>query len=518
MQSAIRFLLVEDMEADAELIRREVGKTFPAAEFLWVDNRREYLDALESFAPDVILSDYNLPMFDGMSALAIAREQVPDTPFILITGALNEETAVECMKAGAWDYILKEQIMRLGQAVLVALERGRERQEKRRAIAALKQTGELFRSLFEQHAAIKLIVDPDSGAIVDANQAAADFYGWSREQLKTMRVQDINVMPPEQSRAKMQEAVAGKKVHFESRHKLANSELRDVEIFSSRIESGGKTLLHSIVQDISRRKDAEQSLIKAKEQAEAANQAKSEFLSNMSHELRTPFNGIMGMMQLLQTTPLDTEQQEFVATAIQSSDRFTRLLSDILDLSNIEAGKMVIFTAEFDLGEMLESILGLFTVTARQKGITLECSMDEDVPRHVLGDAIRVKQILFNLVGNALKFTKRGSVQLHLTTLSAAKGGDTRIMFAISDTGIGIPEHKLKDLFQPFAQVDGSFSRPYQGAGLGLVIVRRLVGLMGGSLDVESVVGKGTTVHVVLPFALPPRTASPCRGKSTACQ
>jgi signal transduction histidine kinase/ABC-type branched-subunit amino acid transport system substrate-binding protein/ActR/RegA family two-component response regulator len=261
-------------------------------------------------------------------------------------------------------------------------------------------------------------------------------------------------------------------------------------------------------------------LILAQQQAEAANLAKSEFLANMSHELRTPFNGIMGMMQLLQTTPLNDEQQKFVSAAITSSERFTRLLSDILDLSSIEAGKMVICPVRFDLGEIQESISGLFSVTARQKGMALEWSQDNDVPAHVVGDAVRVKQILFNLVGNALKFTEQGVVKVHLSALCAAKGGDIRIMFSISDTGIGIPDDKLNDLFQPFAQVDGSYTRPYQGAGLGLVIVRRLATLMSGNIDVESGIGQGTTVHVVLPFALPnqdvsaPALASPAPGEA----
>jgi len=254
-----------------------------------------------------------------------------------------------------------------------------------------------------------------------------------------------------------------------------------------------------ISSDVTERKRDEKVLVLA---------AKSEFLSNMSHELRTPFNGIMGMMQLLETTPLSQEQQEYVTLAIKSSERFTRLLSDILELSSIEANKMVIYPARFDLAEALESISGLFTVTAREKGVALECSMAPGVPAHVVGDAVRVKQVLFNLVGNALKFTEKGNVHVHLSALSAAKGGDARIMFSISDTGIGIPDHKFKDLFQPFTQVEGSYTRSYQGAGLGLVIVRRLVALMDGNINVESKAGQGTTVHVVLPFALPAREIS----------
>ncbi|WP_052813119.1 ATP-binding protein [Desulfonatronum thioautotrophicum] len=154
------------------------------------------------------------------------------------------------------------------------------------------------------------------------------------------------------------------------------------------------------------------------------------------------------------------------------------------------------------------TISGLFEVAARQKGIALECSMEPDVPAHVLGDTARIKQILFKLVGNALKFTEKGTVQVHLSALSAAKGGDARIMFSISDTGIGIPDHKFKELFQPFTQVDGSYIRSHQGAGLGLVIVRRLVALMDGNITVKSEVGQGTTVHMVLPFKLPARDVS----------
>lgn len=255
--------------------------------------------------------------------------------------------------------------------------------------------------------------------------------------------------------------------------------------------------------DITEQKSVEARLVRAKEQAEAANRAKSEFLANMSHELRTPLNGIMGMMQLLQTTLLDAEQDEFVSMALRSSDRLTRLLTDILDISKIEAGKVEIVEGEFSPAELAESVSDLFSLTAREKGIPLTCHLDPALPPRLVGDAARVRQILFNLVGNSLKFTESGSIVLEIAPISPAGPDIQRILFSVHDTGIGIPADKFGELFKPFVQVEASYTRTYQGAGLGLAIVRRLVDIMGGHIAVESEPGQGTSVHVALPLGLP---------------
>ncbi|MDD4731198.1 MAG: ATP-binding protein [Desulfovibrio sp.] len=274
-----------------------------------------------------------------------------------------------------------------------------------------------------------------------------------------------------------------------------------IDITSIRDEQGGVLYRVANIQDISERKEQEQRILAAKERAEAASKAKDEFLSNMSHEIRTPLNGIFGMLQLAQTAELDPELDEYVATAMSTARNLKTILDDLLDLSRMEAGKMRLHPAPFSLRDSLRTVLGNFSVQAQNKNLRLDSVVHRNVPPTLIGDDARLRQILFNIVGNAVKFTPEGEVEVTAQALPHSPTPDhVNVLIIIRDTGIGIPPERVDHLFENFTQMDGSFTRRYGGTGLGLGIVRRIVRMMRGTIAVESEPGHGSSIYLSLPL------------------
>ncbi len=377
--------------------------------------------------------------------------------------------------------------------------------KRKRAEDVLQKSEERFRSLFENSPTAYQSLD-EEGRFIHVNNRLCELLGYSSGELLGKPFSELwseetkHLYPVTFEDFKLSGCVTGE---LELVHKDGSIKYLLLEGRIQHDSHGKFVRTHCILTDISERKMSEQALLLAKEQAEAANQAKSEFLANMSHEIRTPINGIMGMMQLLETTPLDAEQRQYTQMATGAANRLTRLLADILDLSRVEAGKMDILQSEFSLDELGNSITGLFAVAAGEKNIKLTCDIDPAMPPKLIGDEARLRQVLFNLVGNALKYSDIGNIDVRMIPLIPRQAGDLRVLFTVKDTGIGIPEDRLRDIFEPFQQVDGSYTRKYQGAGLGLTIVKRLIDLMGGHIVIDSLPGEGTDVHVVLPFKLP---------------
>ncbi len=377
--------------------------------------------------------------------------------------------------------------------------------ERQRVEQALRENEERIRTILESVRAGIIIFDEQTRAIVEVNPIAAELVGLPREQILG-RDNSMFVRPAEND----QGTPTDSGVFYDNQERtLLRADGTRVPILktATRITLAGRPCVLGSFVDISGRKRAEDALRAAKEAAESATRAKAVFLANMSHEIRTPMNGVIGMNGLLLDTELTDEQRQFAETVRNSAHALLSVINDILDFSKIEAGKLEMESLDFDLRTTLDDMDDILAVKAQEKGLEYICIFDADVPTLLRGDPGRLRQVLTNLVSNAIKFTGQGEVRVHSSLVEQGEN-DVLIRFAVTDTGIGIPKETVNTLFDAFTQADASVTRRYGGTGLGLTISKQLAEMMGGGVGVESEPGKGSTFWFTARFGRQPFAAA----------
>lgn len=411
--------------------------------------------------------------------------------------------------------------MWLGQNTQLIMENGkitnfqgvaRDITQRRKIEKALQKSEETFRTI-SATAKDSIIMMDNEGKITYLNEAAENIFGYTSEEILGKELH-TTIVPKRFFKAHKkafgkfqstgQGAAVGKTLELAAMKK-DGTEI-PIELSMSTVKIDGKWNAVGIIRDISDRKLAAEALQKAKEKAEDANLAKTEFLASMSHEIRTPMNAIIGLADLLQETTLDPEQLQYVQTFQSAGENLLNIINDILDISKVEAGQIQLETTDFNLNEMIEKICEVMAIRAHEKGLELTYNIMPDVPVSLLGDPVRLRQILINLMGNAIKFTGKGEVDVRVERQGSgirgqgSKDDEVELVFSVIDTGIGIPPDKIDTIFEVFTQADSSTTRKYGGTGLGLSISKRLVELMDGNLCVESEPGQGSTFSFAARF------------------
>lgn len=386
-----------------------------------------------------------------------------------------------------------------------ALTVARDISERKQQELKLKQSEEYFRNLIESSSDVVLVLD-EAGKILFTGGAGRADLGYTAEEV--IGITGFQLVHPDN----LQEQAELTRWTFQNPEKVARSEARirsadgrwiEFEFMGrATTDSSGNRILITTMRNITERKRAEQELAKARDQALAASKAKSEFLSSMSHEIRTPMNAILGMSDLLAETELTPEQRRCIDTVISNGTTLLELINSILDLAKIESGRLSLERVAFDVVELAEKVADTLAVRAHGKGLELALRFAPNLPRVVIGDPLRIRQILINLVGNAIKFTEAGEVLIEVEASSASDVA-ANLKFSVRDTGIGIPADQLATIFSAFTQADSSTTRRYGGSGLGLAIVERLVTLMGGQVRAESVLDRGSVFSFAVQLGVP---------------
>jgi PAS domain S-box-containing protein len=525
MKKELNVLIVEDSDDDAQLMKHEIERGGYNVITERVDRKADMQAALARRTWDIILSDYSMPQFSAMEALATLKATGLDIPFIVISGTIGEETAVAALKAGAHDFFVKAKLARLIPAIDRELRDAETRRSRREAESRYQLLVERLPIIVYLSPVDRIqsttYVSPQIETILGyrPEEWVSDPLFWQTRLHPDDRDRVIGIV--------QQSAATGESSTMEYRMFARDGRLVWFHDQAAlvRDERGQALFWQGLKLDITKRKRAEEEILKLNAelerrvqerttQLERAVRAKDEFLASMSHELRTPLHAILGLSESLAELtagPLNEKQQRYISTIRESGNHLLSLINDILDLARIEAGQIVLNVAEVDLVQVCQASLRMINELAVKKNQQVTLEVDEEIGS-IWVDERRLKQILVNLLSNAVKFTPAGgSVGLEVVGDRQEK----HVTFTVWDNGIGIRESDLGRLFQPFVQLDSSLAREAPGTGLGLALVAQMARLHGGSVKVESRPGEGSRFTVTLPWEPALATDAELRLRST---
>jgi signal transduction histidine kinase len=479
MEKELRILILEDNATDAELIERELRRAKISFISKRVETAEDFVRELRDFNPDIILSDYHLPSFDGSEALSIVTKAAPDVPFILVTGALGEERAVEILKSGATDYVLKDRLSRLPHAALKAVREADAKAAKKRTEELLSASEANLRNIIEKNADGIFVVNHD-GIVLFVNPAAEVLFGRTAETLlgrsfgfpmETGETTDLDIL-------------------------REGGEIRTAEMNAVETTWEGEHCYLASLRDVTEQKQVSKEL---EETRQRQLRLKDEFLSHVSHELRSPLTAIHQFVTILLdglAGDLNSEQRQYLEIALKNIYQLRTMISDLLEITRAETGKLTIEPQCISIVRVVDETCSTLRKNASVKDIALTAFVPNDLP-FAYADPVRIKQILVNLIDNGIKFTRENG-----TIVVRARTSDQDSNFlciSVTDNGSGISPEDTEKIFDRLYQTENTISGSRKGLGLGLYICRELVLRHGGNIWVESGIGEGSTFFFTLP-------------------
>lgn len=505
MAVTLKILIIDDDKVDTVTIIRSISHSGIIANVESAFSAKEGIEKIKSFNYDLVFLDYMMPDSDGISFLKKLRDLGIDTPVIFVTSQGDEKIASQAILGGASDYIPKTLLTPDGvsQSIRNALKLHESHILRKKTELELKINAN---RLFEAQQLAKIgswEINLNDGEVFISDQFYTIF------EIEKTTIPSVALL---KSRLNSDDVEL-----FEKNLDYVKENNSEIQFTHSLISKNGtikyineyiKCLngelneplkILGTIQDVSDQKEIEKELIKARDLAEESTRVKEQFLTNMSHEIRTPMNGIIGFAKILEDTNLDKEQKQSVNAIKRAGRNLMVIINDILDFSKIEADKMIFEELNFSLSKNIKGVMELFSPIATEKSIKLISNIDSQINDFLVGDPTRLSQILINLVGNALKFTDKGYVELNVSQVKETET-ETFLQFAIVDTGVGIPQDKINSIFESFNQASNETTRKFGGTGLGLTITRRLIELQGGSIKVESEIEKGSKFSFLIEF------------------